>query len=452
MREEQTIMKKILSAILVLTMVLSLGCAAFADSSAPTVESTIFGIYQLIKNDKVSPVENAFSVISQGLEVVKGEKTIQEKAEEINILPTHTQYKSINEYAHYFQIANSDGEILLQKEEVHVYGLDGVCAKCGHKFGGQDHIHTAAGFKYIPLNSGFHETCVVCACGEIISIDHYDHHNFDKNGVCVDCGYGAKEDPTDPGKDDPGKDPGDEPGKDPVNPGPAGPTGPIVPAPDLWKEAEHDGSLYQIYLYKPGTPDGQKTWEKAQAFAEGLTDKYGNKGHLVAINSDKEQGFLEGMNSYPGYYLWIGAERVDKAWTWVNGDEWGYENWAKEFPTDVADELFGAMVPYEWYNLVNEGTYKNLGCIIDGFIVEFEDGNYGITIDPNVTAEAAKDVQVGAKQPGAENVEISNIIASIDAETAESVTPAWLYIVCAVAAMALAGGIVVIVATKKKAE
>jgi len=422
-------MKKLLSAILVLTMVLSLGCAAFADGSQPTVSSTIKGIYDMIVEKKTQPVDSVMSILGSAYDVASGEATVQEKMAEVNVIPKHVQYKSVNDYEHYIQVLNSDGEVIVQNAEAHAYGLDGICAKCGHKFGGQDHIHTAAGLNYVALNSGFHEIQVVCACGEVISVEQYAHHNFDANGVCVDCGYGKKDEPA---KDDPA----DEPANDdpaPVNPGPA-----KDPDPIKYKEGYYEGNLYEIYLFQPGTKD--RSWKTAKALAESIS---GGDGTLVCITSQGEQDFLNLLND-KGYNLWIGAERVEKDWTWVTGEDWGFEYWGTGCPVADALNNYGAMCPYYWFNLVNEGTVDGK-CIIDGFVIEYASGDYSPVLQENITAEQAKSEQT---KTGDANVEITNVIA---AETETAATPAWLYVVCAVAAMALAGGIVVIVASKKKA-
>lgn len=405
-------MKKILSIALVLVMVLSLGTVAFADSQ---LDSLLNGIFEMVVVDKTAEARSAMSVIGTIIDVATGKVSAEEIDESVNVIPNKVVYKSINAYQHYVQVLNSDGEVLLQKAEAHVIGLDGVCARCGAKVGVADHVHIADHVGFVCLNSGFHEVVVYCACGEQINVERWEHHTM-VDGVCVLCGYG-KSDPDDPGEDDPGhggngdKDPGDK-----------------------IREGDFDGNHYEIW-FKPGV-----TWEEAEAFAEGMT--YGGvAGHLVCITSAEEQAFLEGLNSgIPGLNLWIGAKLVDSAWTWVNGDEWGYENWAENQPVDTKDYIYGAMMPAFWYNLPNDGLGK-----IDGYIVEFDGVGVKTYLQDDVTAEEAGKVQ--SNPTGDMTVTVNGTIADVESSS----VPAWLYVVCAVAGLALAGGVVVLVATKKKA-
>lgn len=93
---------------------------------------------------------------------------------------------------------------------------------------------------------------------------------------------------------------------------------------------EFNGHYYQYYTKK-------LSWENAQAACEALG------GHLVAINTQAEQTFLEGYLSYKdnsnlrGKYL-IGLHRQVTGFdTWVTGEPVTYTNWGELEPDNLGN-------------------------------------------------------------------------------------------------------------------
>ena len=116
----------------------------------------------------------------------------------------------------------------------------------------------------------------------------------------------------------------------------------------------YNSHTYAIY-YTTGT------WNEAKAWCEN------NGGHLVTITDEREQMFIEELNSdYTN--LWIGAYRETyNNWKWVTGESWDYTNWAEGEPNDsdnvVPDENCAALWPMEWNDLNNENIYEQYGFI-----------------------------------------------------------------------------------------
>ena len=80
------------------------------------------------------------------------------------------------------------------------------------------------------------------------------------------------------------------------------------------------------------------TWQNAKLNCE----KMG--GHLATITSEAEQQFIESLiTDGKADNYWLGATDREKAadgayegnWTWITGEQWGYEHWGKKQPSNT---------------------------------------------------------------------------------------------------------------------
>ena len=130
---------------------------------------------------------------------------------------------------------------------------------------------------------------------------------------------------------------------------------------------EYNSHTYAIYKCSV-------TWEAAKAWCEN------NGGHLVTITDEREQMFIEELNSdYTN--LWIGAYRETyNNWKWVTGESWDYTNWAEGEPNDsdnvVPDENSVTLWPLTWNDLNSKNIYEQYG-----FICEWDYVNNSIPTD-----------------------------------------------------------------------
>ena len=77
----------------------------------------------------------------------------------------------------------------------------------------------------------------------------------------------------------------------------------------------HSGHYYKVY-------DESMTWSDAEAFCQNLG------GHLAAVNSEREQVYLEKLTSECGKNnIWIGGYLEGGEWKWTNGSDFSYSNW-----------------------------------------------------------------------------------------------------------------------------
>lgn len=69
------------------------------------------------------------------------------------------------------------------------------------------------------------------------------------------------------------------------------------------------------------------SWEEAEEYCEG------QNGHLATITSSAEEKVIRNLisdgtkNAY-----WLGAQKEDDEWEWVDGEDWDYTNWADSQP------------------------------------------------------------------------------------------------------------------------
>ena len=125
-----------------------------------------------------------------------------------------------------------------------------------------------------------------------------------------------------------------------------------------------------------------KTWSSAKSYCESLG------GYLVIITSSGEQSFIQNMvqnqgtrNSY-----WLGANKQNGSWKWVDGSSLSYKHWANGQP-DNCNGNEDALMMYrginpmnpnkfgDWNDLYSAGTCGNesfFGLSNFGFICEWD--------------------------------------------------------------------------------
>lgn len=128
-------------------------------------------------------------------------------------------------------------------------------------------------------------------------------------------------------------------------------------------------------------------------------------GHLVAINTEEEQEFVNGLikNGEKQQY-WIGLYRENKEWNWIDSSPYAFQNWDYDEITDKqkpdnksGDEQFGAIYAKtisdetqcfnfgKWDDMSDEGNGENSNLPLSsfGYICEWDntlgDDAYGIS-------------------------------------------------------------------------
>ncbi len=144
--------------------------------------------------------------------------------------------------------------------------------------------------------------------------------------------------------------------------------------------AEFDGHYYRAF-------DVSVTWEEAKEYCESM------KGYLVTITSAKEQNVITDLiQSNEKLMFWIGLQKTNNAWSWVNDENVIFTNWADYEPNNEDNvEYYGSCFreeytngqgtksPGEWNDASNEGAsyasqYYELTNY--GFICEWDEEEY----------------------------------------------------------------------------
>ncbi|WP_339390436.1 lectin-like protein [Crocosphaera watsonii] len=125
------------------------------------------------------------------------------------------------------------------------------------------------------------------------------------------------------------------------------------------KWSSENGGNDQTYLIT----DNVMTWEEAETTAQELG------GHLVAINSEAEQEFIENnilIGQYERLPLWIGINDVENEgeYVWTTGETLDFTNWNEEQPNDSGDygtinwhhSRFDTNIKGTWNDVPLEGT------------------------------------------------------------------------------------------------
>ena len=147
--------------------------------------------------------------------------------------------------------------------------------------------------------------------------------------------------------------------------------------------------------------DTDISWTQARFFAESMG------GHLVAINDEAEQQFLQ--SRFPETFGWIGLVNGSTDWGWVTGEPVDYTNICEEQPLNYDEtELFGFM-----YNDMQWGFTYNDDCEYHrGFYIEWDTVLEGAT--DGVLSEAMLDQILSSLNAGSGDITISLLWDSQD--------------------------------------
>ena len=100
-----------------------------------------------------------------------------------------------------------------------------------------------------------------------------------------------------------------------------------------------NGHLYQRF-------DTTMTWHDAKNYCESIG------GYLATITSLKEQNFVyDNLGSVSPNDCWLGGtdEDLEGEWSWITGENWGYNNWRSGEPNDCGNEDYlSFFTPNSW--------------------------------------------------------------------------------------------------------
>ncbi len=121
-----------------------------------------------------------------------------------------------------------------------------------------------------------------------------------------------------------------------------------------WRVADGgNGHWYQIDATS-------MTWEVARDRASSQS------GYLATITNGSEQRFLSTLDwsIITQWGVWLGARRQSCTWQWVNGESWGYDNWAPNEPSGGCFDAF--LLLYVQLGTNNELRWDDCICPPDG--------------------------------------------------------------------------------------
>ena len=187
-----------------------------------------------------------------------------------------------------------------------------------------------------------------------------------------------------------------------------------------WTEAEGgNGHWYQVVAIS------EVTWDQADAAARTAG------GELVSIQSSGENNFVfVNCASYDPAWLdgvqtsfgpWIGGIEIDGEWTWTDGSEWKYDNWA-DFQPSGTPAGTGRVHFHNMWTESPTSTWNDtgLGTELNGYVAEWSadcdgdgvvdygqilDGTYqdlngnGVPDDCETTDDAGYEAAVMASEP-----------------------------------------------------
>ncbi len=156
---------------------------------------------------------------------------------------------------------------------------------------------------------------------------------------------------------------------------------------------EYNGCYYKLYNIS-------LSWEDAESYCQSLN------GHLVSINTESEQIFIESLIADGEKNLyWIGGNNLnDGKWCWSDNSSWIFENWALGEPSGVDGNNKRTIENYlqiyakeykhskakigEWNDACGNGdaySLENFYALENtGFICEWDKDNITILDKPNM--------------------------------------------------------------------
>ncbi len=118
-----------------------------------------------------------------------------------------------------------------------------------------------------------------------------------------------------------------------------------------------DGHRYEFY-------DNAMSWKDAESFCES------KGGHLATISSAEENDIVLSLIDKNTRYSWIGAkyDEPSRAWSWITGEEFTYNNWAPGEPTSKnglssVGEPYAMMHPLNYSYNIAMGSWNDCAGI-----------------------------------------------------------------------------------------
>lgn len=175
--------------------------------------------------------------------------------------------------------------------------------------------------------------------------------------------------------------------------------------------SENPGTTWNDHEYL--VVEGDYTWDEAKE----LCEKQG--GYLAVITTQEEQSFIQelikGKNN-EGF--WLGAENSGDTWTWINGEEFVYQNWDSGEPNGDSNDM--KLQIYEengkWDDTWSDGDTN--GIKEHGFICEKDTSQNGNGDQGKESVSGESDTQ---KETSSEQTdEKDNTVELADLHTSDS--------------------------------
>ncbi|KAH7718715.1 CLEC-50 protein [Aphelenchoides avenae] len=106
-----------------------------------------------------------------------------------------------------------------------------------------------------------------------------------------------------------------------------------------WYATKYPGAGDACYIVY----DASFSWTSAEKACQ-LVD-----GHLASVHDSSVNAYLQKYgNVYPLY--WLGGRKVNDVWSWADGSEWTYSNWARGQPSEKGECLAMTVKDGRWYS------------------------------------------------------------------------------------------------------
>merc|ERR1719250_54490 len=173
--------------------------------------------------------------------------------------------------------------------------------------------------------------------------------------------------------------------------------------PDGWKE-------FNQACYRYG--DSAKTWEDAESVCQGQTWQ-GVQGHLASVHSEEENIFVASLAEET---IWLCPHDLHQEgqWTWTDGTEFSYSNWAKGEPNNHGnnEDCMEIASPTSEEKQWNDDVCTKQAKFVCKLSRELNNGDVRLTSYPSGRVEIWKDGKWGTlcghywwdNQKGAENI------------------------------------------------
>ena len=181
-------------------------------------------------------------------------------------------------------------------------------------------------------------------------------------------------------------------------------------------------SAYEFNGHSYALISNSMSWNDAQDYCSSLG------GHLVIINNEEEQLFLNGlMQTYGDKNLyWIGLSGEDQQYSWVDGTPISYENWAAGEPnnsTETSVHMYcfaqGDFLCGQWNDTYNEyfvstnvfWSTNNCGMICEWeSTTELQPDGYWILLSNGTVVELEKNPALGDETIDSDDDGIPDVI------------------------------------------